>query len=257
MRVVLWLFVVASCVLADSKNQVFSDFTTPLPVRPGEILILGVVGGWERWDAPQKSVRRAALDLRAMQLPGVWIETLENHKLYLAEELVLRAFDINQSGELDLKEKTAARLIVYGQSFGGRATLQFCRWLNQLGVKVLLAVVVDSYGRDSYLVPPNVAVAANLYQRERFIRGTSKITAEDPACTKILGNWRYTYNGRNIPMPGEPWIRRFFIGPHLKMEYDLEPWNLVKRLIVSAVKTEKPEGSGQKLIRSGEQETVF
>jgi len=77
---------------ASSTNQEFSDFTTPLPLKSGDTLILGIVGGWERWDAPQRGVRKTALELRAMNLPGVYVETVENHKLDLAEQLVDRAF---------------------------------------------------------------------------------------------------------------------------------------------------------------------
>ena len=93
----LCALVLAASAFADSRNQVFSDFTTPLPLRPGEILVLGIVGGWERWDAPQRAVRRTALELRDMRLPGVCVETVENHKLELARELVTKAFDFDKS----------------------------------------------------------------------------------------------------------------------------------------------------------------
>lgn len=232
-----WAVLLVSCAFADSKNQVFSDFTMPLPVKQGETLVLGIVGGWERWDAPQRAVRRTALEIRDLHLPGVWVENVENHKLYLGRELVQKAFDFDKSGELNQKEKGAARLLIYGQSLGGSAALQFCRWLNEQGMKVILAVVIDSYGRDPYTVPPNVAVAANLFQHDfGVVRGAPKIVAEDPAQTKILGNWQYIYTDRDIPMPGEPGIRRWFMGSHLKMEYDPEPWQRVKDLLVSALK---------------------
>ena len=237
MRLILCILLLSSSAFADSKNQVFSDFTMPLPMKRGDTLVLGIVGGWERWDAPQRCIRRTADELQKLQLSGVWVETVENHKLYLAEELVRKAFDFDKSSELDDDERAAARLIIYGQSLGGRSTLWFCRWLNDLGIKVKLAVVVDSYGGDSYIVPPNVAAAANLYQRDRgFIKGAPEIKAEDPERTKILGNWRYTYDGRDVPMPGEPRMRRLFMGSHLKMEYDPEPWERVKELLIGAVK---------------------
>jgi hypothetical protein len=234
-RFLLLALALIPSAFADSKNQVFSDFTTPLPLKPGDTLILGIVGGWERWDAPQRAIRRTALQLRESALPGVWVETVENHKLYLAQQLVLRAFDFDNSGALDSGEKTAARLVIYGHSLGGRATLRFCRWLDELGIHVRLAVVVDSYGRDPYAVPPNVAVAANLYQRDPgFIKGAPKIVALDARRTRVLGNWRYVYSGRSVEMPGEPGARRWFIGSHLKMEYDPEPWRCVRELLSSA-----------------------
>jgi hypothetical protein len=230
------LLLLVSNAFADSKNQVFSDFTTPLPLKPGDTLVLGIVGGWERWDAPQRCIRRTALELRALHTPGVWVETVENHKIELAQELVEKAFDFDKSGRLDPDEKAAARIILYGQSLGGRATLRFCRWLKGQGMRVRLAVLVDSYGRDPYTVPPNVEEALNIYQRDFGpVRGTAKITAEDPRRTRILGNWRYTYGGRDVPMPGEPGIRKWFMGSHLKLEYDPEPWKRVLDLIVSVI----------------------
>jgi pimeloyl-ACP methyl ester carboxylesterase len=235
-RVVSCILLLISSAFADSRNQVFSDFTTPLPLHPGEILVLGIVGGWERWDAPHRAIRRTALELGSMRLPGTWVETVENHKLELAEELVKRAFDFDKSGRLDPAESAAAQIIVYGHSLGGSAALRLCRWLNEQGIRVRLAVVIDAYGHDPYTVPPNVAAAANLYQRDFGpVRGAPTIVAEDPRQTSIPGNCRYSYKGQNVAMPGEPFLRRWFMGSHLKMEYDPEPWKRVRDLLVSAV----------------------
>ena len=234
MRLLSCALLLVSSVFADSKNQVFSDFTTPLPLHRGEILVLGIVGGWERWDAPQRAIRRTALELRGLRLPGVWVETVENHKLELAQELVTRAFDFDGSGRIEPAERAAAEIIIYGQSLGGRAALRLCRWLNEQGMRVRLVVVIDAYGHDPYSVPPNVTAAANLYQRDFGpVRGAPEITAEDPRQTRVLGNWRYSYQGRDVAMPGEPWIRRWFMGSHLKMEYDPEPWRRVRDLLVA------------------------
>jgi len=175
-RLISCAFLVTLSAFAASRSQVFSDFTTPLPLPRREILVLGIVGGWEPWDAPQRAVRRTALELRSMRLPGTWVETIENHKLELARELVRKAFDFDKSGRLDPAERGAAQIIVYGQSLGGSATLRFCRWLNEQGIRVRLAVVIDAFGRDPYTVPPNVAVAANLYRRDFGpVRGAPKI----------------------------------------------------------------------------------
>jgi len=232
----LFCFLLAVGAYADSKYQTFSDFTIPLPVRTGDTLVLGIVGGWERWDAPQRGVRRTALELRRLGLPGVWVETVENHRMELAQELIERAFDVDRSGKLDPAEIAAARIVIYGQSLGGRASLRLCRWLHDKGIRVLLVVLIDSYGRDSYTVPPNVMAAANLFQRDFGpVRGARAILAEDASKTRIYGNWVYRYRGREIPMPGEPWTRKWFLGGHLKMEYDPEPWARVCDLVVQTV----------------------
>ena len=63
-------------------------------------------------------------------------------------------------------------------------------------------MVIDAYGHDPYTAPANVAVAANLYRRDLGpVRGAPKIVAENPRQTRILGNSRYSYKGRDVAMP--------------------------------------------------------
>jgi hypothetical protein len=226
-----WLlaFVWTITCFASSTNQEFSDFTTPLPLKSGDTLVLGIVGGWERWDAPQRGVRKTALELRAMKLPGVYVETVENHKLNLASELIARAFPGDAARH--------ARVILYGQSFGGWATVRFARELEAKGIPVLLLILVDAVGRNRP-IPPNVAAAANFYQRESCpVCGAKKIRAEDPARTRILENREWKYRGsKRVDISSEPWVRRFFVRGHEMMEFDPEMWAAVKAMIVEALR---------------------
>jgi len=212
---------------ASSVNQEFSDFTTPLPLKPGDTLILGIVGGWERWDAPQRGVRKTALQLRDMKLPGVYVETVENHKLDLATELVARAFPQDASH--------TPRVIIYGHSLGGPAAVRLAQELDGKGVNVLALVLVDAVGHPQP-VPPNVHVAANFFQRDSCpVCGAKSIQAEDPARTNILGNFQWKYRDRHVDIHTEPWVRRFFVREHEMMEFDPEMWAEVKKIIVNAV----------------------
>ncbi len=203
---------------ADSFSQTFDDFTIPMPVRPGDTLMIGIVGGWERWDNPVRCIRATALHFKRLHRPDLHVETVENHKLELAEELVLRAFDFNRDGALSTEEAAQARVVVFGQSFGGRATVVFTRTLHQMGVAVPLAVIVDAFGADSYEFPPNVAAAANFYQRDHvFIKGAPQIRAQH-----VLANEQYHYPGR-------------IFSAHDVMEYDPAVWTRVRELLTSAV----------------------
>ena len=128
----------SSCGIAHGQR--YQDFTTPTPLKEGDVLIVGFMGGRESWDNGRRGVRKLALKLRAMNLPGVHVETVENKKRRLALELIRNAFDRDRDGRLDERERPAARLVVYGQSFGGAAVVKLARQLKELGVPVLLTV---------------------------------------------------------------------------------------------------------------------
>ena len=227
----------AAPLLADSRNQVFSDFTTPLPLAPSDTLIIGVVGGWERWDAEHRIVRRICLRLRERKLPGVYVETVENHKMNLAAELVNRAFDRNRDGSLDAEERQNARLILYGQSLGGSAVVRFARELNAQQVPIQLTMQIDSVGKGDKVIPPNVKTAVNLFQRDTWpVVGEKNIVAEDPSRTRILDNLQFRYWGKDVDLSEETWVRRIFTRGHTKMEFDPEVWQKTESYILEALR---------------------
>ena len=66
------------------------DFTTPSPLPPGSTLVIGFLGGIEKWNGEVHRVRRLALDLREKNLSGVYVETVENHHRQRAIALIQR-----------------------------------------------------------------------------------------------------------------------------------------------------------------------
>jgi hypothetical protein len=221
---------------ARARGQKYADFTTRTPLADGETLVIGFMGGREPWDNPKPAVRRLALKLRSMGLPGVHVETVENMKRDLALRLVRAAFDRDRDGELGEAERRSARLVVYGQSFGGAAVVKLARQLDAIGVPVLLTVQVDSVGRDDAVIPPNVARAANLFQRNGwFIRGEPEIRAADPARTEVVGNFEYDYRGKRIDVSKVSWFKKIFRVAHTKMEYDPDVWARVEELLLGAL----------------------
>ncbi len=221
------------------RAQRYSDFTTRTPLGEGHVLVIGFMGGRESWDNDKRGVRKLALKLRAMNLPGVHVETVENKKRRLAVELIRNAFDRDRDGRLGERERASARVIVYGQSFGGAAVVKLARQLKEAGVPVLLTVQVDSVGRGDKVIPSNVRRAANLFQRDGLIiKGEREIRAEDPGKTRIIGNFKFDYDGKKVDLSEVSWLKRLFQAAHTKMDHDPEVWALAEKIILDVISAE-------------------
>jgi hypothetical protein len=187
-------------------------------------VVVGFLGGRDAWDDGEKGVRQVALRLRD-PARRLYAETFENKSRDVAEAFVNEAF----------LESDRSTLIVYGQSFGGAATVKFARQLEKEGRPIRLNLQIDSVGRDDGEIPANVQYAANLYQANgRFIKGENPIRAADPARTRVLGNWRFDYDhppGSDISIDDLPWWKTIFRAAHAKMDRDGRVWNLVDKLI--------------------------
>lgn len=204
------------------------DLVSKPPLPDASCVVIGFLGGRDRWDDEDKGVRRLALDLRDQER-NVFAETFENRRRDVAEEFVRAAL---ADGTFE------RRLVVYGQSFGGAAVLKFVRSLERRAIEVALTVQIDSVGQDDGLVPRNVRFALNLYQSDGwFIRGEEPIRAEDPARTVVLGNQRFLYNqppGSEIDLADVPWWKLIFRIPHARMDRDERVWDLAGKVIRAA-----------------------
>ena len=203
-----------------------------------QTLVLGIAGGWEPADAPWTITRRIATHLELQQFPDTAFHSLSNHNLKTAKKLITQTIDTDRDGKLSEPERAQARIILYGQSLGGAATIKLCRWLKKQQVPVRLNIQIDSVGFRDGKIPSNVKEAANLYQHELSpIRGQSHIKPEDPAKTRILGNWRYHYPREKIINTTEmPLGHRLILNPHLKMEFDPEVSAKVEELIATTLR---------------------
>ncbi len=231
-----------------SQGQRYHDFRTSAPLPTQNLLILGFLGGREPWDSQHSGIRKLALRLRRMKLPGVSVETVENKKRDLAIRLIRRSLDLDGDGKTSQEEATRAGLILYGQSFGGAAVVKLARQLQAMSLPILLTIQIDSVGRGDSVIPGNVLRAANLFQQNGFlIRGESEIRAADPARTEIIGNFRFDYSSKDIDLSGVSWWKRFFAKDHARMNRDPEVWSHVEALILDTVKREaklRPAGKG-------------
>lgn len=209
----------------------------PTPIAAEDTLIIGFQGGRDDWNNEKVGVGQMAIRLRELKLPRTHIQTVENTKRDLALRFVKAAVDRNQDGHLDESERKSARIILYGESFGGAAVVKFARQLQELEIPLLLTVQVDSVGRNDEVIPSNVKAAANLYQRNgKVIRGPQAIRAQDPNRTQILGNFRYDYTDSTIDISDLPWHKTFLRSDHARMDRDPKVWQKVEELIVKAAR---------------------
>ena len=240
LKIFLPLSIVLTCTQAGClifHGQRYHDFTTTTPLEGEDFLILGFMGGGEPWDNHKRGARKLALKLRLMNLPGVHVETVENKKRDLAIELIRKAFDGNQDGALDKSERAAVRLVLYGQSFGGAAVVKLARQLQKMDVPVLLTVQVDSVGIGDAVIPSNVSLAANLFQRNGWIiRGEPAIHPEDPVKTQIITNLEFDYRSKDIDLSEVSWLKRIFRTAHTKMDFDPDVWSEVEKIVLSVIK---------------------
>lgn len=205
--------------------------TRPLP--PGDTLVIGFLGGLERWNDEHRGIRKLTLRLR--ETKGLHAESVANRRFRTAEKLIRRSLDTNRDGKLDQQEKAQARIVLYGQSLGGNAVVKMARKLNGWGVPVLLTAQIDSVGLRDGVIPPNVRAAVNYYQHEHLtVRGQTEIRAADTSKTHVLGNFRMRYP-LLLPFPTpDEWHRKIFGGAHARMEADPLLWAQIEILIRAA-----------------------
>jgi hypothetical protein len=198
------------------------------------IIVIGFLGGLVRHDDAVHSTVQLAEKLKKQYPGGVYVETFENRRREDARKTILRLLDANRDGQLTSDEKLRARVILYGHSWGASAVVTLAKELQQDKIPVLLTVQVDSVARgsqDDSVIPANVARAVNFYQPDGWLHGRETISAADPAHTRILGNFRYSYREAPIECKGYPWYGRLFSRSHIEIECDPRVWLQVESLI--------------------------
>jgi hypothetical protein len=223
-------------VIAGSSARIVA--ARPLPgsdvpmVAQG--IVIGFVGGFIAHDNSVHSEVQLAARLRKEFPTGVVVETFESYRGERAHRKILALLDTNHDGTLTTEEKTQARIIIYGHSWGGSESILLARVLEKDGIPVLLTIQVDSVskaGSNDRIIPANVAHAANFYQSHGLIHGESKIWAADSASTEIIGNYRFDYKKSKLNCPKYPWYDKLLVKAHTQIECDPAIWDRVEELI--------------------------
>lgn len=204
----------------------------PEPATPA--IVIGFVGGFVRRDDSRHGPVQLAKRIQHTVPISTHVEVFENRRRAQAHAEILRLLDTNQDGILSEQEKSRARIILYGHSWGAAAAVLLARDLRRDHIPVLLTVQVDSVaklGSNDSVIPDNVAEAANFYQPHGLLHGRARITAADESKTEILGNYRTDYRKTPVPCPEASWADRFFTPGHTQSECDPGVWSQVEDLV--------------------------
>jgi hypothetical protein len=198
-------------------------------------IVIGFVGGFVRHDDARHPEVQFADYLRE-RYSSIHAEVFSNHYREQAFRRVLRLLDTDHDGTLSNSEKKQARIIIYGHSWGASETVSLARELGQNGIPVLLTIQVDTIpkpGQTGSTISPNVANAINFYQPIGLLHGRMEIRPADPARTKIIGNFRMTYDDYPVNCDNYGWLARVFNKPHYEIENDPRVWTQAAALIDS------------------------
>src|SRR5687767_8676643 len=227
---------VASLLAIGCATVEIDDLATPMPLPAGSCVTIGFLGGLDRWNDASKAARSLALELRDPAGRG-YAETFENRRLDVALAFVLRALDFDGDEALTAAERGRARWVVYGQSLGGGSAVGLAWRLESLGVPVELLVLLDSVSWFDEPIPPNVRLAAALYQDDGWvIRGESDPRLADPRRTRgILEEFDYDRPpGSTISLRGLPWTKLVLRVAHSRMDRDPRVWERARHLARTA-----------------------
>jgi len=232
-----------ACVLAFVAITVLAlgeDPTTPIvpsaPSSTPSAIVIGFVGGFVKHDDRVHSTIQVTERLRQRFPAGVYVQAFENHRREEAYREILRRLDLDHDGTLSAEEKRAARIILFGHSWGASETVTLARKLEKDGIPVLLTIQVDSIakiGQNDAVIPGNVGQAVNFYQPDGILHSRHEIRAADPAHTEIVGNFEFDYRAHPIKCDRYPWFDRFIVKSHTEIECDPKVWNQVESLIDS------------------------
>ena len=198
------------------------------------VIVVGFVGGFVRNDDIRHSEVQLAQKLRASYPRHLRVAMFQNWHRKAAHQTILQWLDTGQDGHLTDEEKRNAHIILFGHSWGAAAVISLARELKREKIPVLLTIQVDSIAKPSQndgVVPANVAYAVNFYQTRGLLHGRCRITAADPAQTKILGDYFRDYNKPPAECSQYPWLTRHLFQGHTAIECDPLLWSQIEGLI--------------------------
>jgi len=200
---------------------------------PPSYILIGFVGGFVRHDNPHHGPVQFAERTRQWLPKDAHLQMFENRHHKAAFRTIVRLLDADHNGVLSPEEKSHARIILFGHSWGGSAVVMLARDLHRAHIPVLLTVQVDSVSKlwdNDTVIPENVAEAVNFYQPHGIVHG-KRIRAADASKTRILGNYRFDYKQSPVQCEGYSWADRTFTPGHMQCECDPKLWRQVEEVV--------------------------
>lgn len=222
-------FIVSAPLLKGADGGVVDQHRIAAPV-----IVVGFVGGFVRHNNPHQGPVLFAQEAQRQLPKNSFVQVFENRHRKDAYKAILRLLDGDHDGSLTSHEKSQARIVLFGHSWGASAVVLLARELDRAGIPVLLTVQVDSVAKPwqhDEVIPDNVAAAVNFYQPHGFVHGRSAIRAEDDSKTQIIGNYRFDYQVVPVKCEGTSWFDRAFMGDHMQSECDPRIWTQVENLL--------------------------
>jgi hypothetical protein len=196
-------------------------------------IVVGFVGGFVRHDNVHQGPVQLAERIRRSAPKDTFVQMFENRHRRSAYRAILHALDSNHDGVLSPQEKSNARIVLFGHSWGAAAAVALARDLPRAGIPVRLTAQVDSvakFWQEDSVIPNNVAEAVNYYQPHGLVHGRQRITAADPSRTQILGNYLTDYRKDPVHCSANSWFDR--ITPsHAQSDCDTRLWSKIQDLL--------------------------
>ena len=208
------------------------------PATTSPLIVIGFMGGNVQADNLVHREALLAQELQQRYPQRLHVAVFANHDWENALHTVLQLLDADGDGHLSANEKGAARIVLYGHSWGASEAVTLARRLDELRIPVLLTIQVDSVEKtneNDHNIPPNVRQAVNFYQTRGLVHGRKLIAAMDPAQTTILGNFKSSYRDHPVSCADFPWFARTFMRPHIEIENDPSVWTKIEALIRAQV----------------------
>ena len=220
------------------------SFAAPLFAADGAVIarpqaappciVVGFVGGFVRHNNPNQGPVQLAHRIQSAVAKSAYVQVFENRHRKTAYKTILSLLDLNHDGVLSAEEKTRARIILFGHSWGASAVVLLARELNREGIPVLLTAQVDSVAKpwqNDRVIPENVAAAVNFYQPHGLIHGRPQIAAADASKTQVLGNFRFDYRAEPVKCERTSWFDRTFTPSHMQSDCDIHLWSQIENLV--------------------------